>query len=212
GAGAAGPGDAPAGRVRVPRRAPWPGGRAVAAGDRAHQQGPQPGRAERAVRTGRDDHRQGPVHQRPAGGRGAPCPRRSSAEGSRAGARGDEGMKILLVEDNELNRDMLSRRLVRRGHRVLTAADGAAAVQLTAAEQPDLVLMDLGLPVLDGWAATRQLKADPRTATIPVIALTAHAMAEDRDQALAAGCDEFDTKPVDLERLTGKIAAVTGNG
>lgn len=121
-------------------------------------------------------------------------------------------MKILLVEDNELNRDMLSRRLVRRGHVVVTAPDGAAAVATALAEQPEVVLMDLGLPVLDGWEATRRIKADSRTAAIPVIALTAHAMTEDREGALAAGCDEFDTKPVDLERLTGKIAAVTWDG
>lgn len=121
-------------------------------------------------------------------------------------------MKILLVEDNEMNRDMLSRRLVRRGHTVVTATDGAAAVTTTLAEQPDVVLMDLGLPVVDGWAATRTIKSDPRTATIPVIALTAHAMTEDRERALAAGCDEFDTKPVDLERLTRKIAAVVRDG
>ncbi|WP_147917795.1 response regulator [Ruania zhangjianzhongii] len=121
-------------------------------------------------------------------------------------------MKILLVEDNEMNRDMLSRRLVRRGHLVVTATDGAAAVATTRTEQPDVVLMDLGLPVTDGWEATRQIKSDPRTATIPVIALTAHAMTEDRERALAAGCDDFDTKPVDLERLTAKIAAVTRDG
>lgn len=121
-------------------------------------------------------------------------------------------MKILLVEDNEMNRDMLSRRLVRRGHAVVTAADGAAAVETARAEEPEVVLMDLGLPVLDGWEATRRIKADPRTAMIPVIALTAHAMTEDRQSALAAGCDEFDTKPVDLERLAGKIAAVVRDG
>ena len=121
-------------------------------------------------------------------------------------------MKILLVEDNEMNRDMLSRRLLRRGHVLVTAADGATAVESAQTEQPDVVLMDLGLPVLDGWEATRRIKADPRTAAIPVIALTAHAMTEDRQSALAAGCDEFDTKPVDLQRLIGKIAAVTGDG
>lgn len=118
-------------------------------------------------------------------------------------------MKILLVEDNEMNRDMLSRRLTRRGHSLVTAVDGRAAVDAALAERPDVVLMDMGLPVLDGWEAARQIKADARTASIPVIALTAHAMAEDRERALAAGCDEFDTKPVDLERLLGKIVAVT---
>lgn len=119
-------------------------------------------------------------------------------------------MKILLVEDNDMNRDMLSRRLVRRGHVVVNAMDGREAVDGALHEQPDVVLMDMGLPVMDGWEAVRLIKADARTASIPVIALTAHAMAEDRARALAAGCDDFDTKPVDLERLCGKIAAVTG--
>jgi CheY-like chemotaxis protein len=118
-------------------------------------------------------------------------------------------MKILLVEDNEMNRDMLSRRLLRRGHLVVTAVDGRAAVDTALAEQPDVVLMDMGLPVMDGWEAARRIKSDARTTLIPIIALTAHAMAEDRARALAAGCDDFDTKPVDLERLCGKIAAVT---
>jgi CheY-like chemotaxis protein len=117
-------------------------------------------------------------------------------------------MKILLVEDNEMNRDMLSRRLIRRGHTVVMAMDGQTAVDATLSEMPDLVLMDMGLPVLDGWEAARRIKADARTASIPVIALTAHAMAEDRERALAAGCDDFDTKPVDLERLSRKIAAL----
>ena len=118
-------------------------------------------------------------------------------------------MKILLVEDNEMNRDMLSRRLARRGHSVVTAVDGQAAVEVALAERPDVVLMDMGLPVMDGWEAARRIKADARTGTTPVIALTAHAMAEDRERALDAGCDEFDTKPVDLERLWSKIVAVT---
>lgn len=118
-------------------------------------------------------------------------------------------MKVLLVEDNEMNRDMLTRRLIRRKYAVVTAVDGRAAVEAALTEQPDVVLMDLGLPVLDGWEATRQIKSDPRTASIPVIALTAHAMAEDRTRALAAGCDDFDTKPVDLARLCTKMAAVT---
>lgn len=120
-------------------------------------------------------------------------------------------MKILLVEDNEMNRDMLSRRLIRRGYVVVTAADGRAAVDATLQERPDVVLMDMALPVLDGWEATRLIKSDARTASVPVIALTAHAMAQDRTRALAAGCDEFDTKPVDLERLVGKIVAVTSS-
>ena len=121
-------------------------------------------------------------------------------------------MKILLVEDNEMNRDMLSRRLARRGYAVLAAMDGQAAVEAALRELPDLVLMDMGLPVLDGWEATRRIKANPRTATIPVIALTAHAMAADRERALAAGCEDFDTKPVDLERLCAKIAALAPEG
>src|ERR671938_1339512 len=114
--------------------------------------------------------------------------------------------KILLVEDKELNRDMLSRRLSRRGHQVIEAADGEAALALAAGERPDLILMDMSLPVLDGWEATRRLKAAPETRPIPVIALTAHAMVDDRERSLAAGCDDFDTKPVEIERLLGKIA------
>ena len=117
-------------------------------------------------------------------------------------------MKILLVEDNEMNRDMLSRRLQRRGHEVLIAVDGAEALRVAGEEQPELVLMDLSLPVMDGWEATGRMKADPQTASIPIIALTAHAMGADRERALAAGCDDFDTKPIDMERLTGKIAAL----
>lgn len=113
--------------------------------------------------------------------------------------------KILLVEDNEMNRDMLSRRLARKGFEVLLAEDGAAGVARASSEAPALVLMDMSLPVLDGWEATRRLKSDPATARIPVIALTAHAMSEDRDRALAAGCDDYDTKPIDLERLLAKM-------
>jgi len=113
--------------------------------------------------------------------------------------------KILLVEDNDLNRDMLSRRLARQGHEVLLAYDGARGVELTQLEQPDLVLMDMSLPVLDGWEATQRLKADPATRDIPVIALTAHAMAADREKALAAGCDDYDTKPIELPRLLEKM-------
>jgi len=118
--------------------------------------------------------------------------------------------KILLVEDNEMNRDMLSRRLQRRGYEVLTAVDGESGLALTRSEAPALVLMDMSLPGIDGWEATRQLKADPATRAIPVIALTAHAMAGDREQALAAGCDDFDIKPIDLDRLLGKIEALLG--
>jgi CheY-like chemotaxis protein len=114
-------------------------------------------------------------------------------------------MKILLVEDNEMNLDMLSRRLVRQGFEVVSAQDGAAGVAKATAEKPQLILMDMSLPVVDGWEATRRLKADPATRAIPVIALTAHAMAEDREKALAAGCDDYDTKPIELPRLLEKI-------
>ena len=116
--------------------------------------------------------------------------------------------KILLVEDNEMNRDMLSRRLERRGYEVVIAADGGQGVELARAERPDLVLMDMSLPVLDGWEATRQLKADPETKDIPIIALTAHAMAGDEEKALAAGCNDYETKPVDLPKLLAKIDAL----
>ncbi len=112
---------------------------------------------------------------------------------------------ILLVEDNELNRDMLSRRLKRRGYEVVTAVDGQEGVEMAAMHNPDLILMDMSLPLVDGWEATRLLKSDESTAAIPVIALTAHAMAGDRQQALDAGCDDYDTKPVDFRRLSGKI-------
>ena len=118
--------------------------------------------------------------------------------------------KILLVEDNEMNRDMLSRRLQRRGHEVLVAGDGADGVAKARAEIPGLILMDMSLPVLDGWEATRQIKADPVTSGIPVIALTAHAMSEDRERAISAGCDDYDTKPVEFPRLIGKIDALLG--
>jgi CheY-like chemotaxis protein len=114
-------------------------------------------------------------------------------------------IRILLVEDNELNRDMLSRRLKRRGFEVLTALDGENAVQITTDLKPDIVLMDMGLPGMNGWDATRVLKGDVETKDIPVIALTAHAMSADRDQALAAGCDAFETKPVELDRLLETI-------
>jgi CheY-like chemotaxis protein len=115
--------------------------------------------------------------------------------------------KILLVEDNEMNRDMLTRRLEKRGYVVFCAVDGAAGVARAqqADDRPDLILMDMSLPIMDGWEATRRLKADPATAAIPIIALTAHAMIADRDKALEAGCDDFDTKPVELPRLLGKI-------
>jgi CheY-like chemotaxis protein len=120
--------------------------------------------------------------------------------------------KVLLVEDNEMNRDMLSRRLVRQGHEVMIAVDGAQGLAMAVKERPDIVLMDMSLPVLDGWEATRRLKADPATSGIPVIALTAHAMASDREQALAAGCDDYDTKPIELPRLAEKIARLLARG
>jgi CheY-like chemotaxis protein len=116
--------------------------------------------------------------------------------------------KILLVEDNEMNRDMLSRRLARNGFEVVIAVDGGEGVAMASSEGPDLILMDMSLPVLDGWEATRRVKANPATQAIPVIALTAHAMAEDKDKSLAAGCDDFDTKPVELPRLLAKIQAL----
>ena len=116
--------------------------------------------------------------------------------------------KILLVEDNEMNRDMLSRRLQRKGYEVVLAVDGQSGVEMAKTEAPDLVLMDMSLPVLDGWEATRRLKADAATRHIPVIALTAHAMSSDREKALEAGCDDYDTKPVELARLLGKIEAL----
>ena len=119
---------------------------------------------------------------------------------------------ILLVEDNEMNRDMLSRRLLRRGYEVVIAVDGQQGVDLAGTTQPNVILMDMSLPVIDGWEATRRIKADPATKAIPVIALTAHAMAGDREQALAAGCDDYDTKPIDLTRLLPKIEKYAGPG
>ncbi len=113
--------------------------------------------------------------------------------------------KILLVEDNEMNRDMLSRRLARKGFDVAIAEDGQRGVDMAAAETPDLILMDMSLPVIDGWEATRRIKGASETATIPIIALTAHAMASDREKAMQAGCDDYDTKPVELPRLLEKI-------
>lgn len=115
---------------------------------------------------------------------------------------------ILLVEDNALNQDMLSRRLQRRGYTVVVAADGQQGVALARSESPDLILMDMSLPLLDGWEATRQIKAAPETRSIPVVALTAHVMLGDRERTLAAGCDDYDTKPVDFSRLLQKIEAL----
>ena len=118
--------------------------------------------------------------------------------------------KILLVEDNELNRDMLSRRLKRKEFEVVFALDGQEGVDKASSESPDLILMDMSLPVMDGWEATKAIKANEATKDIPLIALTAHAMAGDREKALEAGCDEYDTKPVDFKRLLGKIEALMG--
>jgi two-component system cell cycle response regulator DivK len=116
--------------------------------------------------------------------------------------------KILLVEDNEMNRDMLSRRLIRNGYEVILAEDGEKGVKLAGSETPDIILMDMSLPVIDGWEATRRIKADAATQAIPIIALTAHAMATDREKALEAGCDEYDTKPIELPRLLEKIKSL----
>ena len=118
--------------------------------------------------------------------------------------------RILLVEDNEMNRDMLSRRLVRRGFEVIMAVDGRQGVDMALSQSPELVLLDMSLPVVDGWTAAGMLKSDPITKDIPIIALTAHAMAGDREKALEAGCDDYDTKPVDFNRLLGKIQALLG--
>ena len=118
--------------------------------------------------------------------------------------------KILLVEDNEMNRDMLSRRLKRRGFEVIFAVNGQEGVDLAISERPDVILMDLSLPVLDGWEATRRVKADGATSSVPIIGLTAHAMSGDREKAIAAGCDDYDTKPVEIERLIGKIERLLG--
>jgi CheY-like chemotaxis protein len=116
--------------------------------------------------------------------------------------------KILLVEDNEMNRDMLSRRLVRNGYEVSIAIDGQQGADMAVSERPDLILMDMSLPVIDGWEATRRIKANDATRRIPVIALTAHAMAGDREKAMEVGCEDYDTKPVEMSRLLGKIAAL----
>jgi two-component system, cell cycle response regulator DivK len=116
--------------------------------------------------------------------------------------------KILLVEDNEMNRDMLSRRLIRSGYEVVIAIDGQQGAEMALSEKPDLILMDMSLPVIDGWEATHRLKANHATRGIPVIALTAHAMAGDREKAMEVGCEDYDTKPVEITRLLGKIAAL----
>ena len=116
--------------------------------------------------------------------------------------------KILLVEDNEMNRDMLSRRLIRNGYEVVIAVDGQQGVDIALSERPDLILMDMSLPVIDGWEATRRIKANDATRGTPMIALTAHAMAGDREKAMEAGCEDYDTKPIEISRLLGKIAAL----
>jgi CheY-like chemotaxis protein len=121
-------------------------------------------------------------------------------------------VKILLVEDNEMNRDMLSRRLRRNGYEVVIAIDGQQGVEMAAAESPDLILMDMSLPVIDGWEAARRVRENEATRKIPVIALTAHAMAGDREKAIEAGCDDYDTKPVEITRLLGKITALIESG
>jgi CheY-like chemotaxis protein len=118
--------------------------------------------------------------------------------------------EILLVEDNEMNRDMLSRRLIKRGHEVTTAVNGQEGIDMALSGCPDIILLDMSLPVIDGWDAAQRLKADPQTREIPIIALTAHAMDGDRRKCLQAGCDDYDTKPVDLKRLLGKIEALVG--
>jgi len=120
--------------------------------------------------------------------------------------------KILLVEDNEINRDMLSRRLERRGYRVAIALDGEQGVSMAGLEAPDLILMDMSLPVLDGWEAARRLKGAPETRSIPIIALTAHAMVGDREKAIESGCDDYDTKPVEFQRLLEKIETILAKG
>jgi two-component system cell cycle response regulator DivK len=120
--------------------------------------------------------------------------------------------KVLLVEDNEMNRDMLSRRLIRRGFDVVFAVNGKQGVELARSEKPDIILMDMSLPIMDGWEATRCVKADDATRSVPVIGLTAHAMSGDRERALEAGCDDYDTKPVEFDRLIGKIERLLGDG
>lgn len=119
-------------------------------------------------------------------------------------------VKILLVEDNEMNRDMLSRRLKRKGYEVVIAVDGQEGVNMATSESPAVILLDMSLPIMDGWEAARQLKANPDTKGIPVLGLSAHAMTPDRDKAIAAGCDDYDTKPVDIKRLLGKIQDLLG--
>src|SRR5215472_11365568 len=150
--------------------------------------------------------------------RRSPPPRGKISPSLLLGALGQRGLicrivgwgvpKILIVEDNEMNRDMLSRRLARRGYQIVLAVDGGEGIAAATAERPDLVLMDMSLPVVDGWEATRRLKAEPLTRAIPIIGLTAHAMAGDREKVIEVGCDDYDTKPVELTRLLQKIEAL----
>ena len=200
------PDDAGDGRLRVRRRVPPPRGLARDPDRGHHRPGPDARRPRAAQRLRPEDPPEGRPRPRAAAGRGA------RAGGDQRRPPEAEGLmaKILLVEDNEMNRDMLSRRLARRGYEVAIAVDGEQGVAMARSEAPALILMDMSLPGLDGWEATRQLKAEPETRSIPVIALTAHAMAGDREKALAAGCDDYDTKPVDLARLLAKIEALLG--
>ncbi len=135
-----------------------------------------------------------------------------SVRGKKEKQEGSPRAKVLLVEDNEMNRDMLSRRLIRRGFEVVFAANGQEGVDLAKSERPDIILMDMSLPVVDGWEATRRVKSDETTCRVPVIGLTAHAMSGDREKAIEAGCDDYDTKPVELERLIGKMEKLLRNG
>ena len=160
-----------------------------------------PGTRAKATSGAKAYHRPRP---RLSGGRD--CDNRFSTR--RPGGRGRAMAKILLVEDNDMNRDMLSRRLQRKGYEVLMAADGMQAILMAESETPDIILLDMSLPVIDGWEAARRLKASPTTARVPIVALTAHAMSGDREKALAAGCDEYDTKPVDFPQFVAKIEAL----
>src|ERR1700741_2875068 len=158
----------------------------------------------------RKDPAQGWRFARVAPGAGARSGRRQQGHSCSSGTDGGSPTMttILIVEDNEMNRDMLSRRLERKGYRVLLAVDGAEGVDVARVQMPDLILMDMSLPVVDGWEATRRIKADEKLKHIPIIALTAHAMANDREKALDAGCDDYDTKPIELPRLLARIEAL----
>ena len=200
------PDDAGDGRLRVRRRVSPARGVARDPHRRRHRQGPVPRGPGAAQRPRAEDSPEGDARPRGAARRGA-----RAGHGQRGPPEAPRLMaKILLVEDNEMNRDMLSRRLARRGYEVAIAVDGEQGVAMARSEAPALILMDMSLPGLDGWEATRRIKAAPETRAIPVIALTAHAMSGDREKAVAAGCDDFDTKPVDLARLLEKIEAQLG--